>query len=785
MLATDPVKAATLGKAVGDIAANNTDSPRERAIGLATADWLRADAALRLNESAAARSLLTDAYAIVIAQNPGSSLEADILVTRARLESIAADVQTALRDFLAAFEIYKRLGDKYHQAAALLDVGLLYNDAGDYQRALGYFTESQSTYSGTPTLDISLANNRAESLGQLGRFDEAVAGYQQALRIAEKLSSPTLEAQVLNNLSFVQINNGQYPAARRNIERGLKIAQGVGGGGALSSLVVTEAELDLREGRLKKAHTLIETALREHSQESNPGPDSELHHTAYRIYKALGRDDKALAELETYQKIDEDHRNLMASASSALMAARFDFENQNTRIALLTQGQLRRDIALSRLRARQSEIIALSLLTLITVLIVFFVVYLRTLQRSRDRLTEANVVLNATNVKLEQALQAKTQFLATTSHEIRTPLNGILGMTEVILADQQASGWVRQRVSLIHEAGAAMRSLVDDLLDMSKMDAAEIVLQRDVVDLPTLLQEVHDFWLTQAQTAGLTLKLDVGRAPVMIVEDARRLRQILSNLLSNAVKFTPSGTVAMSAESIETSGGEQILIKVVDTGIGIPAESREMVFDKFTQLDGGVERKYGGTGLGLSIARSLARAMGGDIGVGPTVPTGTTFTVTLPLERVLADRTSDVAGNVSSPTVGAMRVLIVEPNPIRQAGLRAALERKVETVAFQSTVKDVVGDLRGGGIHVVIASVPKGDTAAETPEARELGALAAAAQMNGVRLVVIVDEGMSIADAGLSPYSVTLLERPVSSSRLLEHLEGLCELDQPLPSLRA
>lgn len=785
VLATDPSKAAALGQSLEDLSAKDVEHPRDRRIALATAKWIKGDAALRLNQSALAKSLLAEAYDTVVREERGATLEADILTSRASLESIGAEVQSALSDYLKAFQIYKKAGDKYHEAAVLQDIGLLYNNAGDYERALSYYGDSTTTFSGKPALDLSLANNRAVSLAALGRYGAAAASYQQALNIAVKLNSTALEAQVLNNLAFAQMSNGKYKIAGRNIDEGMRKAHGPQAGAALAILAVTAAELDFREGKFGAAKSLIETALVDHGQTLNPGPDGELHLTAYRIFKALGENRRSLEQLEAYQRLENDHRDLMASANSALMSARFDFDNQKARIALLTQGQLRRDIALSRLRARQSEIIAISLASLITVLIVFFVVYLRTLQRSRDRLHAANLALNATNVKLEQALQAKTQFLATTSHEIRTPLNGILGMTEVILADQQASVWVRQRVSLIHTAGEAMRGLVDDLLDMSKMDAAEIVLQREIVDLPTLLGDVHQFWLTPAESAGLTLTLDVRRAPVMIVEDGRRLRQILSNLLSNAVKFTPSGTIAMSAETVDVPGGEQVLIRVVDSGIGIPPESRDLVFEKFTQLDAGVERKYAGTGLGLSIARSLARAMGGDIVLTAGATGGAAFTVTLPLERVLSDKGFEKDGAASSPTLEGLHVVIVEPNPIRQAGLRAALERRVDTVAFQPTIKDAVEVLRGGGVHVVIASIPKGDRTAETPEARELAMLATAAQLSGVRFVVIVDEGMTVADAGLSAYSVSVLERPVGASRLLGHLEGLCELGQPLPSLRA
>ncbi len=786
VLSSDPARAASLAEAAGDLAAEDPTNSPERAIAIATSESIRGEAALRMGQNAVAKPLLAKAYATVTQLQKGSILEADILVARARLESTASEVQSALTDYLSAFPIYARHGDRYQQAVILQDIGLLYAEAGNYARALDYYGQSSATFSGAPPLDYSVANNRATALQELGRYDEATKDYRQALKIARALNSPPRQANVLNNLAFMQANSGQYAAARRSVSEGLSLSQDPASKPTLQSLLTTQADLDLREKRLASAENEIERALEMEKGGGDIGRDTEVHRAAYRIYKALGQDQQALVELEAYQKIFADHQALMASANSALLAARFDFDNQNARIAALKEGELKRDVTLARLRARQSEELILGLLIIAALIFIFLIFYLRALRLSRDRARESNVVLNETNARLENALQAKTQFLATTSHEIRTPLNGILGMTEVILADQQASGWVRQRLSLIHDAGKAMRTLVDDLLDMSKMDAAEIVLHREVVDLPTLLWEVEQFWRTHAESAGLALTLDIRRAPVMIVEDARRLRQILSNLLSNAVKFTPAGSIVMSAETMVVDGVERLIIRMVDTGIGIPPESRELVFEKFTQLDAGVDRKYGGTGLGLSIARTLASAMGGDITLDAGPTSGCAFTVNLPLERVLSQRASAVPpAKSASQTLGGLRVVIVEPNPIRQSNLRAALERKVETIVFVASAREVVDIARSGEVDVAIATLPKGERDGDSESVRDLEVLAAAAQTHRVQLVVIVDEGVAIRDLGLEAYNVTVFERPVSTPRLLEHLEGLCGVAHSLDSVSA
>ena len=784
VVASDPLKAFALAQLAGRLADQSRAPPRERALAVATSQWLQGEAALRLNNPTTATGLLTDAFTVVSKQSPGSGLQADILVSRARLESTTDQAQRALADYLAAFEIYKSARNKHQQAVTLEDIGLLYHNAGDYDRSLGYYAQSRATFSGAPVLDLSIDNNRADSLVELGRYREAEGDYMSALRIAGRLASPSLEAQILGNLAFAQISNREYGAAESTVENGLRLARGAAKA-VLPTLLSTSAQLDLRKNNLSAARAAVDAISDRPDGEAASERDEWVHRTKYEVYKAQGDNDKALKELESYQKIQNGHRMLMASTNTALLAARFDFDNQNARISALKTGQLRRDIALTRLRARQGQIVLGGLLAIVTALIVFLVLYLRTLRLNHRRTREINAQLSETNAKLENALQAKTQFLATTSHEIRTPLNGVLGLTEVLLAGQGLSSWVRQRVSLIHGAGEAMRVLVDDLLDMSKMDAAQIVLQREMVDLPTLLWEIYRFWLSHAEGAGLTLTLDMAEAPVMIVEDARRLRQILSNLLSNAVKFTPAGSIILSARSAPNETGEDLVIVVSDTGIGIPQEAREMIFEKFNQLDASITRKYGGTGLGLSIARSLAQTMGGNIAAKANPSGGSDFVLTLPLERVPTAESSQPEPSLAGTALHELRVVVVEANPITQGSLRSLLERRVDTLVFRSATKEAIETLGVCGAHVVIASFPKGGRIAHGADDKDMAELARVCQRAGVYLVIILDAHDVDARFSLQFPGASYLERPVTAAKLAEHLESLDDLQTPPLALQA
>lgn len=255
-------------------------------------------------------------------------------------------------------------------------------------------------------------------------------------------------------------------------------------------LFEARAELALARQDPPAAVQFVERALSAAGEAAETRPYWQLQFTAYRAYARAGDPAKALAHFETYQRLDNQSRELAASTSAALMAARFDFANQNARLATLKAGELERDIKLARLQARQNMIVLGSLLLIAVVVAAVLAFYLRSLRRSRNAIRGVNAQLTVVNAELSSALAAKSQFLATTSHEIRTPLNGILGMTQVLLADPALTGPVRERIALMHGAGETMRALVDDILDFAKMDAGKLELHVLEADLPRLLDEV-------------------------------------------------------------------------------------------------------------------------------------------------------------------------------------------------------------------------------------------------------------------------------------------------------
>ncbi|MGN7295290.1 ATP-binding protein [Rhizobium sp. SAFR-030] len=242
----------------------------------------------------------------------------------------------------------------------------------------------------------------------------------------------------------------------------------------------------------------------------------------------------------------------------------------------------------------------------------------------------------------EEASQAKSLFLASMSHELRTPLNAIIGLSDM-LTQMKLHPEHRDMVRTIGRSGRSLLSLIEAVLDLSRIEAGQTTVRTEKVDLPLLLGDVRSMIGVNAERKQLriTLHMESG-TPRFVMTDRRHLEEILLNLASNAVKFTETGHVRIELSYDRTETGDMLRVEVADTGIGIDASAHARIFDRFTQADGTILDRFGGTGLGLAIVRQLVRAMGGDIGVNSAPGEGSTFYFHLPTEAVDEDLVPDV-----------------------------------------------------------------------------------------------------------------------------------------------
>jgi signal transduction histidine kinase/ActR/RegA family two-component response regulator len=283
----------------------------------------------------------------------------------------------------------------------------------------------------------------------------------------------------------------------------------------------------------------------------------------------------------------------------------------------------------------------------------------------------------------ESTSRAKSAFLANMSHEIRTPMNGILGMTQLLQADSVSDEERRQYAGIILNSGKVLLNILNDVLDLSKIEAGKLQLVEDNFNPVSVIRETVELFSATAKAKSLRIDLAVNKlSSANYISDSVRLREMISNLISNAVKFTDRGGIVVGIRELDNDGSQAMLeFSVSDTGIGIPAESLSKLFQPFSQVDASNTRKHGGTGLGLSIVGALAKLMGGDVGVESTPGQGARFWFTIRSRVGASDagvsgKNSPAAtpfSKDSSPITG--RVLVVEDLATNRIVIKTMLKR--------------------------------------------------------------------------------------------------------------
>ena len=266
----------------------------------------------------------------------------------------------------------------------------------------------------------------------------------------------------------------------------------------------------------------------------------------------------------------------------------------------------------------------------------------------------------------ESASQSKSDFLASMSHEIRTPMNAIIGIAD-LLAKTALSPEQNKYVQIFRRAGDNLLHLINDILDLSKVEASQLELERTGFSLHDLLEKVTEMVAVRAHDKGLSLVCEIApNMPTDLIGDPTRLRQVLLNLLGNAIKFTEFGEVALR---VTPDGDSSVMgtlrFTISDTGVGIPSEKLDAVFERFTQADSSTTRRFGGSGLGLTISKRLVELMGGRIWVASVVGKGSVFSFAVPLE-IWAGATRRAAmpvGTGPAPPLPALHILLVEDSP--------------------------------------------------------------------------------------------------------------------------
>jgi signal transduction histidine kinase/DNA-binding NarL/FixJ family response regulator len=429
---------------------------------------------------------------------------------------------------------------------------------------------------------------------------------------------------------------------------------------------------------------------------------------------------------------------------------------------------------------------AAPLLTLAVSVAAAFYTHHRSVANERRRMAYEHAVATAAN-------QAKTEFLANVSHEIRTPMNALLGVAE-LLADSPLLPEQKRQVQVFRESGFALQALIDDLLDLSKIEAGRFELDPGPFVLADMLDRCMALMRPRAEAKGLRFKAELDpQLPHAVRGDAKRLTQALLNLLGNAIKFTPAGQISLSV-SRDKQDPQRLVFAVADTGIGIAASKLTTVFEPFAQADGSVTRHYGGTGLGLSISRRIAQHMGGDVQVSSSPGAGSVFTLAavLPVTEMPTASTaplpvstaSKAATNAATPArlTSALHIILAEDNDVNIYLFEAMLQGQAVNIDVAHDGLEALDKVRRQRYDIAFFDVqmPGLDGISVTRELRQLEANTGRQRMPVVALTANAfasDVQLSL-DAGCDLH----IAKPFAKAQLLE---AMVQLVGPLPEAGA
>jgi signal transduction histidine kinase/DNA-binding NarL/FixJ family response regulator/tetratricopeptide (TPR) repeat protein len=592
----------------------------------------------------------------------------------------------ALENYFESLKINEALNNKAGIAAAQNNIGLIYYEQayrskdkklkeGNYQKALVRLEESYKL-----RLELGVKRDIIHSLGNIGaiyivqkRFADAEKNYLQSLEMSRELNDLVGQSSALNNLGAVYHNLGDntevvsekdslYLLANEHYNQAFEIRKAIGNpsniAGTLINLAIINrlrSEYQSPADKLKmlnKAIEQVEPALKMFQEIGAIHEIRSASEELTALYKLTGQYEKALAAYEVYI-VARDSINSVSSREDVIkQELTYDFEKK------ALEEDLRYQVELRDQKNRLNISLAGGALLLFLALFLFNRFRLK--QRTALQLEEKNKEVEAARYRAERSEAVKQQFLANMSHEIRTPMNAITGLSRLLL-DKPHDAQTTEYLKAISHSSENLLVVLNDILDLSKIDAGKLQVENIIVDLKNELKSLENIYSERAKAKNLQFSVNLENSiPPYIFSDPVRLMQILGNLISNAIKFTDKGSVNLSARLFSEQENKLIFI-VSDTGRGIASAQLSSIFERFSQANASDSRVFGGTGLGLTIASQLATQMGGKLDVKSTEGEGAQFILELPIQIAPAPAVIASTPNMANNEV-VIHLLVAEDN---------------------------------------------------------------------------------------------------------------------------